>query len=135
MPMLEWSDTLSVNIGEIDGQHKGLIGIINQIHDSIKVDAVDCTAFESLEKMRNYTIYHFYTEERYMEDHGYPRAGRHKAEHQEFIDQVARFENRCKAGNPSVSMDVLNFLSNWLVTHINGTDKKLGAYLNEKGIR
>jgi hemerythrin len=31
-------------------------------------------------------------------------------------------------------MDILNFLSHWLVTHINGTDKTLGTFLSGKGV-
>jgi len=34
-----------------------------------------------------------------------------------------------------LSMDVMNFLKNWLSKHISDTDKKYGKYLNDKGLR
>ena len=34
-----------------------------------------------------------------------------------------------------LSMEVMNFLKNWLVKHIMGTDKHYGPYLNAKGVK
>ena len=35
----------------------------------------------------------------------------------------------------TLSMEVMIFLKNWLVNHIQGSDQKYGPHLNSKGIR
>jgi hemerythrin len=34
-----------------------------------------------------------------------------------------------------VNMELMNFLKDWIKTHIVGTDKKLGAWLASKGVK
>ena len=44
-------------------------------------------------------------------------------------------QKKYKAGSTStLSLEVLKFLENWLIKHIQGTDKKYGPYLNGKGV-
>ncbi len=35
MPILQWNQSVSVNDADIDGQHKKLIDMINNLHDSM----------------------------------------------------------------------------------------------------
>jgi hemerythrin len=45
-------------------------------------------------------------------------------------DYVARFEK----GDVAIGVDLLDFLSDWLTTHIQGEDKKYGPWLHEHGV-
>jgi len=38
------------------------------------------------------------------------------------------------SGKGSVSVDLLNFLKDWLVGHIGNSDKKYSQFLNSKGV-
>lgn len=135
MPFLEWSDSLSINVREIDAQHMGLVAMANRLHDGMMSDRSPAFLQGVLYEMGQYAVEHFGTEERHMDAHGYPEAPAHKAEHREFAEKVRLMTADTACGKCALSMDILNFLCNWLVTHINGTDKALGAFLNERGVR
>jgi len=134
MPMLEWNDSLSIRVAEVDAQHKGLVDMVNTLHDSMRGDAGGEALLGIVNDMRRYCDEHFRTEERLMESHAYPDAPAHMTEHQDFTAKVAQVESDCKTGKASLSMDILNFLCDWLVTHIDGQDKKLGQYLVSRGV-
>lgn len=133
MAMLEWSDTLSVHVKEIDDQHKSLVDMVNTLHDSMTANKSKEVLAKIVSDMRQYSIVHFETEERYMDKYEYPEHEFHKSEHKDFIAKVVHVEEDYLADKISLSMDVLNFLSSWLVTHISDTDIKMGEYLRYKG--
>ena len=134
MPMLEWNDNLSVYISEIDEQHKKCVNMINDLHDSMTSGNSSDTLLKIVGEMREYTVFHFSTEEKLMFAHSYPEIKSHESQHRDFIKKVEEVEKDCKSGKISLSMDILNFLTEWLVTHINGTDKGMGDFLSKKGL-
>lgn len=135
MSMLAWNDRLSVNIKEIDDQHKKLVDMVNQLHAALKEGKGDAAALKLVDEMKKYAASHFALEEKHMKGHNYPEYLAHKAEHDKFVGKVLEVEKDCKSGKCAISMEILNFLSSWLVTHIKGTDKKYGPYLNERGVK
>ncbi len=133
MSMLEWSDSLSVGIDEIDNQHMALVDMVNKVHDMlIAGETSQNHVLELVEDMRKYSVEHFGTEEKYMEVYEYPDAPAHRLEHAEFIEKITEVEKGCIDQTCTMSMDILNYLSAWLVNHINNTDKKMGKYLLSK---
>lgn len=133
MSMLKWSDSLSVSIAEIDEQHKGLVAMVNRVYDLLVSGKSDRSqARKVIEDMRRYSVDHFGVEEKYMDEFEYPDAPSHKLKHQDFIAKVKEIESGCANGSCALTMDILNYLSDWLVTHINDIDKKLGAFLKDK---
>lgn len=82
----------------------------------------------------DYTETHFADEERMMEANGYPDILRHKAAHKYLICRVIELKKEFLEGNGVLSVSVLNFLRDWLTTHIQGEDKKYGIFFNNKGI-
>jgi hemerythrin len=84
----------------------------------------------------DYTKVHFAHEEKLMAEHGYPDSPGHKAEHVALAKQVLDVQAKFKSGASAVlSMDVLNFLKEWLLKHIQGTDKKYVAHFKSKGVK
>ncbi len=131
MPMLEWDDSLNVNVEKIDTQHKELVNMVNDLFDAMTGGANDLVATDLVGRLKEYALHHFATEEKYMEEYKYPDAQDHIPKHDDFRNKAAQIEADCNSGNFAISMDLLNFLSDWLVTHINGTDKKFGEFLNK----
>ena len=59
----------------------------------------------------------------------------HKKEHAALVKQVLEVQAKYKAGATALlSMEVMNFLKNWLIKHIQGTDKKYTPVLAKAGV-
>ena len=135
MALLNWNDSYSVNIKEIDGQHKKLIEMINTLHDAMKVGKGSQVLGEVLKALIDYTGSHFATEEKYMKLYAYPEYLQHKKEHNLLVMQVLDVQKNLQSGKALLTQEIMSFLKTWLVKHIQGEDKKYGPFLNGKGIK
>jgi hemerythrin len=128
--LVAWDDRFSVNFETIDNQHKGLIGIINDlVRGCDKGKAIkDIIFIKTLRKAVEYAQIHFATEEKYLEQVSYPDFEVHKKEHDAFVSEVVKqlkaFEEN--QNDPAV---LVEFLKNWLLNHIAVMDKKYAPYL------
>jgi hemerythrin-like metal-binding protein len=134
MALIDWSPSLSVGVGEIDGQHKELVRLTNRLHDAMGRGQPQAVMGGLVDGLARYARTHFATEERLMDRHGYPAVRAHKEEHRAFVQKVVEFKKGLDAGRLTVSLDVLKFLRDWLVRHIKDTDRKYGPFLNAKGV-
>jgi hemerythrin len=134
MPLMTWTKELSVNIKQIDDQHKKLVELLNSFHDAMKLGKGKELMESTLSELLNYTIYHFSTEETLFKTHGYPEAIKHKKEHDALTAQALDLKERYSRGDLFLSNETMMFLKNWLNNHIIVTDRKYTAFLNGKGV-
>ena len=132
--LISWTDELSVGIGIIDNQHKGLVDLINELNAAMRQRRSDAVLVGVLERLKQYTVKHFATEEEFFDKFGYPDAPAHKKAHRDLVEKVLAFEAELKSGRAKVTMEIMRFLKDWLVGHIMGTDKRYGPFLNSKGV-
>ena len=135
MALANWRDDYSVNIEKIDNQHKKLFDYINEIHEAMKARKTKEELGQIIDKLAGYTIEHFNTEEQLFAKYNFPDAQNHKFEHKVFIDKVENFKKDFEKGKLLLSLEIVNFLKDWLVNHINGTDQQYSDFLNEKGVK
>lgn len=135
MALLTWNDKYSVNVKEIDDQHKKLIALLNDLHSAMQEGKGKDVMSAVLKGLVDYTAYHFSAEEKYMRQFDYPGYAQHKAEHDHFVRQVLDFQQKFEAGKTSVTLDVIKFLNGWVTGHIKGTDRQYGPFFNEHGLR
>jgi hemerythrin len=133
MSLVTWDDSLSVRVPSIDAQHRKLVDLLNHLNDSMMQRKGHQVLGYVLEELVSYTKTHFSHEERLMQAYGYPEYQRHKAEHDHFVRQVSEIKERFQQGQIGLSIEVLNFLKNWLINHILGSDKKYSPLLSAKG--
>jgi hemerythrin len=134
MPLIEWNESLSVDIASIDKQHQKLVSMINELHQAMKNGKGKEIIGNIIEGLVSYAVIHFKTEEDYFDEHGYPEAAAHKEEHAGFVKKVSEFKELFTQGKLGLSVDVIYFLSDWLRDHIKGSDKRYGPFLKEKGL-
>jgi len=87
-----------------------------------------------VERLKDYTVKHFGHEEDLFARYGYPDESAHKDIHRKLVQKVLDFEAQLKSGKAKVTMDIMRFLKDWLITHIQGTDKRYAPFLNSKGV-
>ena len=137
MELIKWSEKFSVNNFLLDSQHKKLVAIINELHTAIKVARGTEIIHTIFDELIWYTKEHFRTEEQIMLKFNFPAFNEHKIEHEKLIDQVLILQKDFKEGKKPITMETMNFLKNWLINHIESTDKKykdfiVGNSLNKK---
>lgn len=130
-----WSNDYSVGIEDIDNDHKKLIDLINRFQTAIYYNTGSGFEQKALNELVDYTKYHFAKEEDLLEKHGYPQFDEHKQEHVEMIKRVENYivEHRDE-GHQSLAR-ISKYLRNWLIKHINGTDKQYSEFLHSKGVK
>lgn len=132
---VQWKDEYSVGITFIDDDHKKLINLLNQFTAAYDHDMSETFEKEALEELINYTKYHFEREEEMMSENDYPDFIAHKAKHQEMIEQVSSFVELYNKKGHAALKEISEYLTVWLISHINGTDKEYSQYLNERGVK
>ncbi len=134
MPLMEWNDNMSVGLETADTHHKKLISMVNSLHESMLKGETNEVLGKILHALVVYTEKHFAYEEQLFQANNYPDFDAHKREHDELTAEVKELNIQFDSGKISLSIDVMNFLKNWLTDHIMQSDKKAGEYLNNKGI-
>lgn len=130
--MLAWKDVYSIGVELIDQQHQQLFVIGNRIYDLLenyllddKYDKISAIILE----LREYTAYHFRSEEEYMLKIKYPRYFSQKVEHDDFIDKIDSIEfDKIDANQNLFIRDLMVFVFDWVLSHILNSDKQIQAF-------
>jgi hemerythrin len=132
--LFPWSDTYSVKIGIIDMQHKNLVNILNELHQAMVSGQGKQYLGKVLSDLIKYTQVHFKTEESFMQSHQYPEYTYHQSEHDHLTRTVLDFQGKFQRNEVGLTIELMEFLKDWLVKHILGSDKKYGPFLNAHGV-
>lgn len=135
MALVVWSEKLSVGVRSIDDQHKKLVTLVNQLHDGMIAGKGKEVVGPVLKGLIDYTATHFKYEEDIFARIGYGDAAAHKKEHDDLVRRVKEIQQVYDQKGPSVlTIQVMNFLKEWLTAHILGSDQKYAPFLLSKGI-
>ena len=128
---LIWDSSLSVQIQEIDEDHRRLVDLFNILNHSVEDGDAGNYIEAVLEELINCTVWHFSHEERLMIKHGYTGLEEHHKEHQDLINSARALQQKFLQEDEPLSSEDIEFLEQWLTGHILGADMELGAYLGE----
>lgn len=135
MEFLKWDDKYSVKVGMIDDQHKQLFQIINEFYNNTDKKASNEEIGVVLNKLYQYAIMHFNTEEFYLRQYGLNLFDEHKREHDAFVKEVQNMVEKHREGKLVMSFTVMNFIKKWVTNHVLGTDMKYTVIFNKNGIK
>ena len=131
---VKWDESLSVGYVEIDGHHRKLITIVEEVRSLLDLPTAEyrVKVGKVLKKLSDYTVYHFSEEERIMNQHRYPLLEEHAKIHDSFIKKLSGALPLMAVGDKKTAVEMYNFLSTWLVQHIAVDDHKWSDYIHEK---
>ncbi len=131
---VEWKPEMSVGIGEIDVQHRKIIGKLKELSEALeKKESPEATA-GIVKFLAVYIEEHFRTEEMFMLKYIYPDFKDHQDKHIGFLKRIGILDDQIRE-NKLKGDELYNeslAVYNWFVLHIDNTDKKMGNFLRVK---
>ena len=127
---MEWSPQYEVGIRFMDGQHRQMLDLVNRVLEGAYQGKELEELVAVLRDLVRLTEHHFHAEESRMAELG-ADADDHRGEHRDLLESLRFFTDRLdadKVGKCSV------FLRDWLLRHIESTDRKFAAFLRERGV-
>ena len=135
MPLVTWDRTYSVSVRKLDEQHQKLFALLNALHDAMRQGKGQVIVQDTLRELATYTVTHFRAEEELMRKTNYPELAAHQAEHQRFVARVTELTKDLQAGGHVTSIDLVDFIKDWLAHHIQQTDRSYSAHMNAQGVQ
>lgn len=129
MAHLAWKDRFSVHHPVIDAQHRGLLDLINDLGD-LQGSADPDAMTEIFHQLCSYALNHFATEERLLEEVGFPGREAHAQEHAHFIQQLLGLNQAYDPGDSRLPEVTFHFVQDWYLSHILEVDQSYAPYLN-----
>jgi len=129
--MFEWKDKYSVQIEEIDTQHKKLFQLgasLFNMSQHIETQYDSEALMDIIEELCEYTIYHFESEERQFFIHDYPEQTGHEQQHKGFVEFLSKLNIDDIEHRTSDSLsNLLIYIENWITNHIMIEDQKFAT--------
>jgi hemerythrin len=132
-----WTKKIETGVDILDSQHRQYFRFVNDyLTTAAKVttnEDKNSELVKRLDFLRLYAIEHFATEQKIMQDAVYEGYQRHLEEHMYFLKHVEDlYEQVSNEGNNDRLTRELHFYTlEWFISHIQFTDMKMVAFLNE----
>lgn len=135
-PGLEWEEKYSVEVAEIDNQHKLMFGIINELIDTIGTAGVDESRIgKIIASILEYKSIHFQTEENYFKKFAYSGAEEHIAQHEEFKKKLGVIQEQNAHNKTRFVFELVDFLEDWMIDHLMNVDQKYKECFKSHGLK
>ncbi|MEI6557918.1 MAG: bacteriohemerythrin [Rhodospirillaceae bacterium] len=131
MPLMLWTEDLSVGVDSLDADHQQLFAMVNGLFDALEGGCAEPLLAALFDALIDYTRGHFTREEALMAARHYP--GLARAEHVELAARVDALRDRFLSGSAEpVSQELLVLFKTWLTSHIRVTDCGYKPYVLDR---
>ena len=121
---------LVLGIGEIDDQHKRIAQYYNNMVNSFNNELPGMS--QILDELINYTSFHFYNEEKFLETINYPEFAGHKKKHASLLDELKALAAELRLNDSKeIKEKILSISRDWIVFHIMIEDRAYVDYYNQ----
>lgn len=131
MTYMTLGETYSIGLQSIDGEHRELMDLINQIHEALHTPAPQGEVKEMFHRLAACVSTHFWQEESQFVGTGYLDATLHARKHEHLTTVLSCFQSGIDRMGRSVSFeDQLSFVRDWLLDHITNEDQQFADYIS-----
>jgi hemerythrin len=132
--MIQWTSSFSVNHPQLDQEHQALFHALNQFYTGIQNSVPKERMYKLIEDLLKYAKTHFDNEEKHMEAIKFPGLEKHKQEHRAFESKTSDFYSKYKSGKLLMSVEITNFIKDWITHHIKTQDYQYARFGAAKAI-
>jgi len=129
MSMVVWNPAWETGIPLIDQQHRELLAQFEALLVAIHENHPDDRIAPLLQFLADYVETHFSLEEGLMQVVGYPGFAGHKTIHDRMRTRVGQLVEAGKDNPSNLTEEVIDFLTDWLLRHINEEDRRMAQHL------
>lgn len=131
---IQWDESLSLGIEEIDNQHKSIIEQFARLSEAVHSGVAKELIEELVFFLDEYAQVHFAAEEKYMVEYGYPRIDDQRREHGEFSRDAGEFKRRLKqeGSTHEIAIVVTGKMVRWIIQHIRNHDRDMAEFIKER---
>lgn len=132
MQLFEWDKIFVTGNDLVDSQHEHLVALINDFGKLLSSGLSNPQAIENIyDELVEYTKHHFDEEEGLISTVGLDERHllQHNKQHQDLIGELSPLRQLVLVGDLAAGKYMFEFLVNWLVFHILGTDMLMAKQL------
>jgi hemerythrin len=123
MPVIEWTEEMSVGVAALDDDHRALIALIHRL------DRPDVDVIGMFHKLVAYVDDHFEREEAHLAAIGYSGIETHRGQHAAFAARLGEMlQSYLRQPFPPGDRRLSIAVSDWLRTHILVEDRKYAGW-------
>lgn len=134
MALLSWSHASAVGVKAMDDQHGILMDTMNDLRLTLMNGSSQERVDVQLEQLIDFTRLHFQSEERLLEQQGYPSLLAHRAAHASLLLRVREAIDHAQRHKNAESVSLLSHLRSLYLEHFEEFDRAYGSWLNDHGI-
>lgn len=122
----DWVNSLNTGIQSIDEQHRQLFKIGRDMEQLLRIQCIGVTDKQLIDivcELRDFTGYHFYEEERMMEEICYPHITAHKKFHKRCSDFIMKIDVPKLKEHPMEQLKIIrDEVQEWIMNHVANED-------------
>jgi hemerythrin len=135
MMFFRWSDSMSIGMPMFDAEHMQLVSIMNELYESLLSGSAPVILDNVLDGLADYGENHLRHEEAVFAQTRYPHAEWHTKQHDVFRKRIQDLRQATETSSgKALALETLNFLKNWLVSHIDKSDREYATFFAAKGL-
>ena len=135
MALLSLNHAGTVGVRAMGDQHGILMDTMNELRQALVNGSKRAVVNDQINKLIEYTRMHFRNEENLLTQFDFPGLAAQKSEHRRLLAQLQDSLHRQQQGEAVSIGDLLSFLHDWFLNHVESEDRQYGPWLNSHGVK